>query len=340
MTEFTKNDRLVIGITMGDYNGIGPEIVIKSLSSMPHSDIAVFLIIGSVHVMDTVNFSLGNPISFEPINSISEINTNQSKIYTLNLFERNQINFNYGSITKEAGAVATQCIKKGVALALRNQIHALVTAPVSKEGLAASGVNYPGQTELLADLTHSDSFAMVLLTETFRVGLVTTHCAISEIAPKITKTNILQKISVIHQSLKADFKIVDPQIAVTSLNPHKGEGGLFGKEELQQISPAIEEANRKGIKAKGPFPADTLFVNIKENNYDAYLAMYHDQGLIPFKMKSFGKGVNFTAGLPIIRTSPDHGTAFDIAGTWLANESSMKEAIKVGYQLAEKRKTS
>ena len=340
MNNNIKDDnRPIIGITMGDYNGIGPEILVKALAAEQKICDAIFVIIGSAVVINSVNNSLNQPISPIPINSPVEIDKTRQNIFILDIFKNSEIEINYGTISKKAGIAAARCLRQGIDLANNNLIQALVTAPVSKQALTMAGNNYPGQTEMLAELTKTDTFAMMLMANKIRVALVTTHCAISEVAHKIDQCSVLQKIQVIDKSLKNDFKITKPRIAVTSLNPHGGEGGLFGKEEQRHILPAIIEAKKSGIEVSGPFSADTLFAKIITSNYDAYLAMYHDQGLIPLKMMAYGKGVNFTVGLPIIRTSPDHGTAFDIAGKLIAHESSMREAIKIGYQLAKKRTT-
>ena len=341
MLKNQKNESYpVIGITMGDYNGIGSEVLIKALAHNHHSVKASFVIIGSASIVNHVNQALSQPISPIQIKSLSEIDKKRQNIFILDLFDNIKFDVRFGIISKKAGKAADKCLRKGIELANSNSIQALVTAPVSKKALTLAGNTYPGQTEMIAELTKTNYFAMMLLADEFKVGLVTTHCAISEVSKMINKETIFTKLKVIDHSLKNDFKITKPRIAVTSLNPHGGESGLFGNEEEHHILPAIVEAKNNGIEAFGPFSADTLFAKIDNSNYDAYLTMYHDQGLIPLKMRSFGKGVNFTAGLPIIRTSPDHGTAFDIAGKLIADDSSMREAIKIGYQLAKKRTIS
>ena len=329
-----KNNNPVIGITIGDYNGIGAEIIIKALIKISLTDKTKFIIIGPSSIINYSNQSLGNKIKIRSIIKIEEIYTDQQQFFQIDNNNKN-IKINYGKIDKHAGLVAVKCIQKGVELALNNDIQALVTAPVSKKAFVMAGYNYPGQTEMLAELTKTSKFIMMLMADNFRVGLVTTHCAISEVSKHLFINKIIEKIKIINDCLIQDFCIKKPKIAVTSLNPHAGENGLFGKEEEQCIIPSIKHAKKNNINVNGPFSADTLFT--KEINFDAYLAMYHDQGLIPLKMKANGKGVNYTAGLPIIRTSPDHGIAFDIAGKWIANENSMCEAIKISYEVAKNR---
>jgi 4-hydroxythreonine-4-phosphate dehydrogenase len=228
-------------------------------------------------------------------------------------------------------------MEAAIRFAMKGDLAAIVTAPLSKKALNHAGYNYPGMTELLADRTGTRNYAMMLIGGDFRVALVTTHCALSEVPGCLSTEQVLAKIEVIHNDLQRRFGIPEPRIAVCALNPHRGEGGLFGREELDIIDPAIALARASGINVTGAHPADALFARHREDKYDAYLAMYHDQGLIPLKVLHFGRSVNYTAGLPFIRTSPDHGTAFDIAGKGVANESSMVEAIRLASQLAQKK---
>lgn len=330
-------DHIVIGITMGDYNGIGPEIVLKSLGQFSNENAAVILI-GAQQVFDQVNEIINSAVVYERINHIDEHKIQPKNIYLLDVLKNEDIRVEFGALSKHAGLCAGKCIGKGVQLAIDGKIDCMVTSPISKEALMMAGYHFPGQTEMLAKLTRSEKFLMMLLVDDFRVSLVTTHCAISEVSDKLTSDKILFKIKILEESLCKDFGIAEPSIAVTALNPHASDGGAFGFEEEKYIVPAIRDAKLAGIDARGPFPADTLFSRLEMEKYDGYLAMYHDQGLIPLKMQSAGRGVNFTAGLPIIRTSPDHGTAFDIAGKFIAKSDSMLEAIKLGQYLAQKRK--
>jgi len=221
-------------------------------------------------------------------------------------------------------------------------LSALVTAPISKEAMNLAGYKYPGQTEMLASLADTEHVIMLLLSRRMRVGLVTTHLPISKVAKSVTTEKVFEKIETLHLSLKNDFRIKNPTIAVLALNPHAGDGGVIGKEDDKVVKPAIKLAQKKHISVRGPFPADSFFRNYCSKRYDAVLAMYHDQGLIPLKMSgAFGaKGVNFSAGLKIIRTSPDHGTAYDIAGKGIANPESMKEAIRLAVRLSKNKMKS
>lgn len=328
----------VIGVTMGDFNGIAPEVILKAISNPDKLHKGKFVIIGSGFVINEVKAALKLSLNIREIKDITEIKYSKDNLFIVDLFANQKLPIEYGKLTRNAGEAAAISLEYAIENANKNLIDAVVTGPVSKYALSLAGRNYPGQTEMFAELTHSDDFAMILMASSFRVGLVTTHCAISDVADKLSQDAIYRKIKIIYTSLINDFKIINPEIAVTSLNPHGGEKGLFGNEEIRYITPAIDQANNEGINAFGPFPADTLFAKLDDKQYDAYLVMYHDQGLIPLKMKSFGKGVNFTAGLPFIRVSPDHGTAFNISGKWIANHTSMKEAINIGIELAQKRK--
>jgi len=213
-----------------------------------------------------------------------------------------------------------------------------IGTPASKEALHLAGYNFPGQTEMIALFTRSQQVAMMLVSNTMRVGLVTIHVPLKEVAGRITKEKLLEKIGIIDASLRRDFAVKRPSLAVLSLNPHAGEHGDIGKEELEIIEPAIEEARKNGMLIQGPFSSDAFFGTGAHKKYDAIVAMYHDQGLIPLKMSSFGKAVNFSAGLSIVRTSPDHGTAYDIAGKGVARLDSMLEAIKLAITISKRRK--
>ncbi|HSE83956.1 MAG TPA: 4-hydroxythreonine-4-phosphate dehydrogenase PdxA, partial [Thermodesulfobacteriota bacterium] len=242
-----------------------------------------------------------------------------------------------GRATERGGQASLEYIKEAVQFALQGRIDAVVTAPISKESIHLAGSKYPGHTEMLRDLTGASNVAMMFEGGRFRVVLVTIHCALSEVPRLITKDRVLSTIELTNESLIRLFGIKEPKIVVCGLNPHAGEAGAFGNEESLHIVPAIEEARRRGINVTGPLPADTLFYYANQGKWDAVVAMYHDQGLIPFKMLSFDDGVNVTLGLPIIRTSPDHGTAYDIAWKGKANPSSMIAAIKVAVKLVENR---
>jgi len=326
-----------VGITMGDYNGIGPEVTIKALKELTESIQCQFVIIGSAMVYQSLQKLMHTDLQFEIVNSIDELEESNDYICIYDPFKDFAIEVLFGELSSKSGHFAAESLIMGIDFARKGIVDAIVTSPINKKAFDLAGYSYPGQTEILAEKTGTANYAMMLISEKIRVGLVTTHCAISEVSGKLSRQLVTEKISIINQSLIQDFKIEKPVIAVTSLNPHSGEDGLFGSEENRIILPALEEMKEKGVDVHGPFSADTLFARINRACYDVYITMYHDQGLIPLKMYSFGKGVNFTAGLPIIRTSPDHGTAFDIAGQNNADSGSMKEAIRLAYELVQKR---
>ena len=241
----------------------------------------------------------------------------------------------YGTVAKNAGKVAGVAIEKAVELCLAAKVQALVTAPVSKEAMQLAGYNFPGQTEMIALLSRSSWVIMMLVSSKMRVGLVTIHAPLRSIPDSISSEKIIEKAKTITESLQRNFQIQKPRIAILGLNPHAGEHGLLGSEEREIIEPAVEEIKKIGINAVGPVPADAFFGTQRYKSFDAILAMYHDQGLIPVKMSDFGTTVNFSAGLNVIRTSPGHGTAFDIAGKGKADISSMLEAIKLAARFAQ-----
>jgi 4-hydroxythreonine-4-phosphate dehydrogenase len=238
-----------------------------------------------------------------------------------------------GTVNKAAAQAAAQWIELCVSLCEQGQLDALVTAPVNKMGLKLAGIKHSGQTEWLAELTRTKKFAMMLVGGRLRVALVTTHLPLSEVSQSLTRKKILEVIELTHAALPK-FGLKRYRIGVAALNPHAGDGGLLGNEEQKLIGPAIANARRKQINALGPIPADTLFHRAYQGEFDAVVAMYHDQGLAPLKMLAFDTGVNVTLGLPFVRTSPDHGTAYDIAGKGIANPSSMIEAIKLAVKLS------
>jgi 4-hydroxythreonine-4-phosphate dehydrogenase len=303
----------VIGITMGDPNGVGPEVISKSISSEEFRGLCNFVIFGDKDIMQKAGGS-----SDAKITECSEFGLEDLKS---------------GTIDKHAGQASLDYITSAVKAALADEIDAIVTAPISKESTHLAGSSYPGHTEMLKDLTGAEQAVMMFEGSKFKVMLVTIHEALSNVPNLISEQKVLSTIKITHESLKNLFKITEPKIAVCGLNPHAGESGAFGDEEIRHIIPAVERAIEQGMKIDGPLPADTLFYYAYQGKWDAVIAMYHDQGLIPFKMISFDDGVNITLGLPIIRTSPDHGTAFDIAWKGIANPSSMTAAIKAAIEL-------
>lgn len=311
----------IIGITMGDPNGVGPEVIVKAISSNEIKDLCEIVIFGDAGILQK---AANNSVSNIQIVECSEFGLEDLKPSTLD---------------RKAGQASLDYITTAVKSALENEIDAIVTAPISKESTHLAGSKYPGHTEMLKDLSGSNQAVMMFEGQKFKVMLVTIHEALSNVPKLISKDRVLSTIKLTHDSLVNLFKIEAPKIVVCGLNPHAGESGAFGNEEIDHIIPAVEEARELGINVEGPLPADTLFYYANQGKWDAVVAMYHDQGLIPFKLVSFNDGVNITLGLPIIRTSPDHGTAFDIAWKGVADPSSMIAAIKVAAQFAINKST-
>lgn len=322
---------------MGDFNGIGPEIVLKALSSPIVKKLCVPVLIGSTEVFEQYARLLHRRITLCEVESPNtSLPGSVIQLISVNRFYIPKTR--PGKLSKEAGSYAGQSIERAVKLWSDGVLDGIVTAPVAKEAMQDAGYRFPGQTEMVAALTKQKQFMMMLLAGTFRVGLATIHVPLKKVASLISKKNIFDKLSILNSTLKRDFGIDSPRIAVLGLNPHAGERGKIGMEEIQFIHPAIKQAIISGIDVEGSFPADGFFGSHGYTNYDAVLAMYHDQGLIPLKMQGFDIGVNVTLGLPIVRTSPDHGTAFDIAGKGIANPSSMTEAIKLAAAILTNRK--
>lgn len=327
----------VIAITMGDPAGIGPEVVLKALSDAGIKESARFLIFGDSNILHREAKNLGLKITLIPISDIKQAGFPSNAVEIINLTILKP-NFESGKPTAESGNAAFKYIESAAIAALDGKVDAIVTAPISKEALKTAGHNYPGHTEILADLCKTDDYAMMLAGPHLRVVLCTIHVPYTSVPKLLSKELVFKTIRITHDYL-SKYLGKRPGIAVASLNPHAGEGGLFGDEETRFIKPAIDDALSKGMDVSGPHPPDTLFYYAAKGKYDAVVCMYHDQGLIPLKLLDFECGVNVTLGLPIIRTSVDHGTAFDIAGKGVANPLSMIEAIKMASEMA-KRKNS
>ncbi|MDI6781645.1 MAG: 4-hydroxythreonine-4-phosphate dehydrogenase PdxA [bacterium] len=326
----------IIGITLGDVCGIGPEVVIKAINLLQgkHQSLPL-LIIG-----DAMAFKHFCAMWLDgwDILSIDDPSAARFEPGILNVLDLKNINLNHltqGKICPEAGRASVEYIKTAVSLALSGKILKVVTAPISKEAIHKAGFSYPGHTQLLAELTSAEEteYAMMFYSSKLKVILTTIHVALRDVPGLITQEMVLKTIRLADRSLRHDFGIQSPLITVAGLNPHAGENGAFGREDMEIIKPAIDLAASEGIKAFGPYPPDTVFLQAVEGRCDIVVAMYHDQGLIPLKLLAFDKAVNVTIGLPIIRTSPDHGTAFDIAGKGVANPQSMIEAIKLAARM-------
>lgn len=323
-----------IGITIGDVNGIGPEVIIKALSDERVLDHFTPIIYGSSKVMSYhKNIVKESTIQFHHISDASR--AAQKKINVLNCWEDN-VNITLGKVTEEGGRYAKMAIEKA-ALDLKNGlIDGLVTAPIHKAAMKMAGFPHAGHTEYFETLFGTNGL-MLMVSDQLRVGLVTNHLPLSEVTAQITKERIQKKIKVLEESLRIDFGIDKPNIAVLGLNPHAGDEGALGDQEEKIIRPAIIELKKAGYVVSGPYPADGFFGSALYKKFDGILAMYHDQGLIALKALSFGGGTNFTAGIKGIRTSPDHGTAYDIAGQNEADPSSMRKALFVTKDLIQNR---
>lgn len=307
-----------IVITMGDAAGVGPEILIKSLKQV--KKICNPLVIGDERFLKSTAKRL--KVKFK----------NFTMIDLKNIKER----INIGKVNKSAGKASAEYIRLAVKLALRKKVDAMVTLPINKANFHKAGIKFAGHTEMIAKLTNTKNFAMMLTGNFLRVVLVTIHVSLKDVPRLISRKNVYEKIQLTYSWLKKYFKIKDPVIAVAGLNPHCGEAGLFGREEITKIIPAVKKAKKNISKnVIGPVPPDVLFYKAKKEKYDAIICMYHDQGAIPLKMIAFERGVNVTLGLPIIRTSPDHGTAYDIAGRGTADTKSFIEAVKLASFLAK-----
>ncbi len=319
-----------IAITMGDPAGIGPEIIAHAVSHPEIQKICRPVVIGSRDILEE-SFRLTGQI-FRP-NVITSTAMVDFSPGTVNIMDIGWLrDFRREKASAEGGKASAACIKKAVELALNKQVDAVVTAPISKEAFKAAGLKWPGHTEMLAELTRTTDYAMMLAGGPLRVILVTIHTALRDVPALITKTSVLKTIFLAKKACDM-MRLKNPNIAVAGLNPHAGETGIFGSEEIEAISPAVKDAQRQGLPVSGPYPPDTLFHKAYKGEVDIIVCMYHDQGLIPLKMISFDAGVNVTVGLPFIRTSPDHGTAYDIAWKGIASPSSMIEAIRFAARL-------
>ena len=326
----------IIGITCGDVNGIGPEIIIKTLSDSRILDICTPVIFANNKVLNFYRKTLPETnIAYNIAKDASRINTKQVNVY--NCWEED-VQITPGIMNEVGGKYAYISLTTAGEALKAQQIDALVTAPLHKSNIQSDIFKHTGHTPYLKELFGAKDVAMMLVADNMRVALLTEHVAIKDVAQYITKDAILSKLYIINESLKKDFGIDKPKIAVLGLNPHAGDEGLVGKEEKEIVKPAIVEAKQKGIFCFGPYSADAFFARGQHQKFDAVLALYHDQGLIPFKSLAFGEGVNYTAGIPEVRTSPDHGTAFDIAGKGIADEASFREALYKAIDIVNMRK--
>ncbi|MFC2111238.1 4-hydroxythreonine-4-phosphate dehydrogenase PdxA [Bacteroidota bacterium] len=333
-TENTNNIR--VGISHGDFNGIGYEVIIKALLDSRMNEICTPIVYGSSKIASYHRKTLTiNDFSFNLVKKASMANIKRPNI--INCYDK-EVKIELGKSSSEAGHFAflsLECIIEDLKL---NNVDVLVTAPINKKNIQSDKFSFPGHTEYLAKKFNTENYLMLMVNESIRIGVATGHIALKDVPSQLTTELIMQKLRIMNSSLKMDFGIRKPKIALLGLNPHSGDGGIIGKEEKEIIIPAINKAFDENILAFGPFPADGFFGSSKFKEFDAILAMYHDQGLIPFKTLSFSNGVNFTAGLPIVRTSPGHGTAYEIAGKNMASPDSFRSAIYLACDIFKNRK--
>jgi len=322
-----------IAVTMGDPAGIGPEIIVK-LWAEDGSPPA--FVIGDDVILRRAIDLLGAGVELRPISAPAEIEPRPGRMDVLTA-SRLPADLPFGRIDARAGGAAYAYVERAIDLAMAGEIGAIVTAPLNKAAMKAAGIDYPGHTEILAARSGTAEFAMMLANEELRVLLVSIHVSLGEAIRLVTREAELRAIRLAHRACR-DFGIDRPRIAVAGLNPHAGENGLFGREEIEVIGPAIEAARREGIEASGPWAGDTIFMRARRGEFDVVVAQYHDQGLIPVKYLGIEQGVNITVGLPFIRTSVDHGTAFDIAGTGKAEHISLRAALRMAERMLRARR--
>ena len=328
----------LLAITMGDPAGIGPEIIVKALLLPKVWRVCRPLIIGSRTILEYTTKSLGISLVLVPVDGHATPSDprlfRRGTLPLLDPFSRSVTPFRLGRGTARSGNMAVTCIQTAVRIAQAGCVQGIVTAPINKHAIYLAGHTYPGHTEMLADLTKAEESGMMIVGGPLKILFATTHLALRDVPKALTSATILRAIRLAHQGLTRLFHIQKPRIGVAGLNPHAGENGLFGDEEDRLIRPAIQLAKKQGIACTGPHPADTLFGKAVRGSFDGIVALYHDQGLIPLKTVAFGHCVNITVGLPIIRTSVDHGTAYDIAGQGKADPTSLVEAIEMAARLA------
>ncbi len=328
-----REDKIVVGISIGDINGIGSEIILKTFEDPRMLEFCTPVIFASVKLMSFFKKHYEIDINFHGIDKVEDIVP--KKINVLNVWKE-QVEISFGEENKIGGEYAIKSLKTAVNALKENNIDVLVTAPINKSNVQSESFNFPGHTDFLAQELGGESL-MLMVSENLRVGLLTDHVAVKDVVKNITRERIDKKINTIYHTLVEDFKIEKPKIAVLGINPHAGDSGVIGTEDDTLLRPALDNIRKNGKIVLGPYAADSFFGSGNYKNFDAIIASYHDQGLIPFKTLAFGRGVNFTAGLNRIRTSPDHGTAFDLAGKNCANFESFREAVYCAISIYDSR---
>ena len=328
-----SGESIILGISIGDLNGIGGEIILRTFEDERMLDFCTPVIFASTKAVTFLKNHFEFDIKFNGINDLNQIL--KGKINVLNVW-KDQPSIEFGQEDPKMGALAIKSFETAVKALKQDKVDVLVTAPINKHNIQSEEFKFPGHTDYLDKELEGNSL-MLMVSEGLRVGLLTDHVPVKNISDKITEKLIRSKIDTIHETLKKDFKINRPRIAVLGINPHIGDNGVIGKEDDDLMKPVLKSIRESGKLVFGPYAADSFFGSNNYKQFDAIIASYHDQGLIPFKTLSFGQGVNFTAGLEKIRTSPDHGTAFDIAGKGIANESSFKEAVFLAIEIFKNR---
>jgi len=327
---------MLIGITMGDPAGIGAEVILKALAEIPPEDDVRYLILGSRYVLErSRNLISSSQVSWT-LTGAEEIGKRRERILLWDFDAQTGSDFKWGEESAASGKASFVYINIAIRLAAAGKISALVTGPISKRALELAGLTWPGHTEILASRTGAKRAVMMFVARSLKVSLVTVHIPISRVPEVLTEEDIFATIQITAKDLSRYFGLECPKLALAALNPHASEAGRFGHEEEKILAPAVVRAVEAGIDCVGPIPADTLFHRALKHEFDAAVALYHDQALIPVKLLAFESAVNITLGLPIIRTSPAHGTAYDIAGRGVANPGSMKEAIKLAVEIARR----
>lgn len=328
-----KEKKIKIGISIGDLNGVGGELIIKTFSDNRLLEFCTPIVFASVKTMSFLKKHFQSSISFQGI--FEAFKAVEGKLNVVNVWKQD-VAIEFGKDTPQAGQYALQALKAAVDSLKHDEIDVLVTAPINKHNIQSEEFKFPGHTDFLNQELNGDSL-MFMVSDALRVGLLTDHVPVGDVPHYLNEALISKKINLIHQSLKQDFAIRVPKIAVLGVNPHTGDNGVIGSEDDKVLRPALENIKKTGILVYGPYAADSFFGSNNYQNFDAIVATYHDQGLIPFKTLTFGNGVNYTAGLDKVRTSPDHGTAYDIAGKGIANTESFKEAIFTGIEIFRNR---
>ena len=329
-----REEKLKIGISIGDLNGIGGEIILKTFEDNRMLEFCTPVIFGSVKVLSFLKKHFESQINFHGVNQAKEALS--GKVNVVNVW-RDNVDIEFGKESLKAGEYSIKSLEAATNALKDGSVDVLVTAPINKHNIQSDKFNFPGHTDYLAKQLEGDSL-MFMVTDTLKVGLLTDHVPLKDIASHITPELIIKKINIIHNTLKQDFGIRKPKIAVLGINPHTGDSGVIGNEDDEILRPTLTKIKEQGKLIFGPYAADSFFGSDNFKNFDAIVATYHDQGLIPFKTLSFGQGVNFTAGLSKVRTSPDHGTAYEIAGKGIADSGSFKEAVFTAINIFNKRK--